>query len=111
MILGPLAVNKSDKESNIDYIYKHDGGAKDNAFVGNVFYDLRLRGLSGTVINQMSLEERVEILRQKLELRETIQTYRGAISILEDSSLERMLDPGQFVPCILHHNNHTLEKC
>jgi hypothetical protein len=105
MVYDPWAMSKSTTSNNIDYTYQNDNSAKDNAFIGNVFSDLRLRGLSGDSINAMSLEERVSILKHMLMTRMLIKTYRDELRIDEDACAERMLDPGQVIPCTLHHNN------
>ena len=110
MVYDPRAVSKSTTSNSIDYTYQNDNSAKDNAFIGNVFSDLRLRGLSGDSINAMMLEERVSTLKHMIMTRMLIKTYRDALRIDEDTCAERMLDPGQVIPCILHHNNRTNEK-
>jgi hypothetical protein len=110
MVYDPRAVSKLTTPNNTDYIYRNNSSAEDNAFMGNVFSDLRLRGLSGDSINAMTLEERVSTLKRMLMTRMLLKTYRDALRIDEDASAERMLDPGQVIPCILHHNNRTTEK-
>ncbi|KAL7518506.1 hypothetical protein ACHAWX_004987 [Stephanocyclus meneghinianus] len=110
MVYDPRAVSKSTTSNNIDYIYQNDISAEDNAFMGNIFSDLRLSGLSGDSINEMTLEERVSTLKHMLMTRMLLQTYRDALRIDKDTSAEIMLDPGQVIPCILHHNNRTTKK-
>jgi hypothetical protein len=51
--------SKHDTESNTKYTYKNDGCTKDNLFIGNVFHELRMHGLSGHEINAMMLAEQV----------------------------------------------------
>jgi hypothetical protein len=58
----------------------------------------------------MMLQERVSTLKHMLMTRMLIKTYCDDLRIDEDASAERMLDPSQVIPFILHHNNRTTEK-
>lgn len=80
--------------------------------MGNIFSDLRLRGLGGDSINAMMLEERVSTLKCMLMTRMLIKTYHDALQSDKDANSERMLNPGQVqvILCILNHNNRTTEK-
>ena len=54
MVYDPRAVSKSTTSNSIDYTYQNDSSTGDNAFMGNLFSDWRLRGLSRNSINAMT---------------------------------------------------------
>ena len=86
---------------------KNNGCLSDNAFFGNVLPDLGLRGH----INIPSCKlKRVRLLCSSLKIRAYIEQYRDALRLFEVSLKDRIFDPGQCIPCILHHNNRTTEK-
>jgi hypothetical protein len=107
MVYDPNAVEKKTTETNIDYEVKNNGSLSDNAFFGNVLHDLCLRGFVKIPSCKFG---RVRLLRSCLKTREYIEQLRDALRLFELSSNDRLFDPGQCPPCILHHNNRTTEK-
>jgi hypothetical protein len=91
--------------SNIDHEYSDD---ERNEFLGNIFNDLDLRGIAVPV--DLPDDNVVSILRQCLVRGYHVRRYRAALELYESALQERLMDPGQCPPCILHHSNRTGEK-
>lgn len=54
--------------------------------------------------------QRVEMLLDMLKERDTIYQLRNALKEYELELPNRIMDPGQCIPCVLHHNNRATEK-
>eukprot|EP00956_Cyclotella_meneghiniana_P020897 scaffold37426_cov61-Cyclotella_meneghiniana.AAC.4 len=94
----PDAVSKHTDPTNIDYIPTGDA-QKDN-------HDICIRGFEVP----STREDQIKLLRGCLRQRSRIFQLRNALKIAEIAAKHQILDPGQAIPCILHHNNRATKS-
>ena len=101
----PDAVSKHTDPTNIDYIPTGDA-QKDNHFYGSLLHDICIRGFEAP----STREDQIKLLRGCLRQRSRIIQLRNALKIAEIADKHQILDPGQAIPCILHHNNRATKS-
>jgi len=102
---------KEDRPSNIEYKTGKDGNeTNDQTFISNVSNDLFCRGYDMDYIMDISLEERVQLLRERLEIQVIIRRCKNAVDIDENSTKHRLIGPGEALPCTLHSHVRSNEK-
>ena len=106
--LHPARLSKDKEEDNINY--KCDGlnPVRDSNFRANMFEALELRGQDVSLVT--CHDERVELLRSRLELAEKIRRLRNTLLQHESTLHCRIFDPGQSPLCVLHAFMRMTEK-
>lgn len=98
----PLFVTKN--KDNIHRVPMMDGSMQDNSFFGNVMNSMYIRGSSPLAQCKM---EQVYLLRECLKLDNRHHYFHEDVCLHELALCDCLMDPGQHIPCVFHHNNKT----